>query len=158
QLLTDVLKQSQVQVVTFDNAKDALEQLEQLTFDFVITDIQLPKMNGFHFMETLKQSEFYKKQPIIAMTGRTDLNPENYIESGFSEVIFKPFTPEKLVTTLKQFFPEQKLNIEKIKESVSENHSDIFSVNSLSSFLNNDETAIKSTLKTFVSDTKSNMI
>ncbi len=157
QLLTDILKQSSIQVVSFDNAKDALKQLESLPFDFIITDIQLPKMNGFHFMEIIKQSEYYVQQPIIAMTGRADLNRESYLESGFSEVIFKPFSPEKLVTTLKQFFPDKQLKIKTVKDNLGEFQTDIFSVSSLGTFLNNDEKAIKSTLKTFASDTKDNL-
>ncbi len=81
QLIADILEQHQVVTYTFEDAKAALSALKDLTYDVIITDIQLPKMNGFHFMETVKQLPFYKQQPIIAMTGRMDINTENYIES-----------------------------------------------------------------------------
>src|SRR5690606_14409346 len=72
QLIADILEQHQVTSYTFEDAKEALAALESLSYDLIITDIQLPKMNGFHFMETVKKLPFYKQQPIIAMTGRMD--------------------------------------------------------------------------------------
>lgn len=157
QLLSDLLKQYHIKVEAFDNAKDALEHIDKLAFDLVITDIQLPKMNGFHFMETLKQSEFYKKQPIIAITGRTDLGRENYLESGFSEVIFKPFPHAALLTALQRLFPGQQLNLKAVNETIVNIHQDTFSINALSTFLNHDNAAVKSTLQAFVTDTKTNI-
>ena len=61
QLLKDLLKQYGVEAYVFDNAETALETIEDIPYDFVLTDIQLPKMNGFHFMETLKNQSSYKE-------------------------------------------------------------------------------------------------
>ena len=73
QLMVDILEQHDVTTYAFEDAKAALSALEDLSYDVIITDIQLPKMNGFHFMETVKQLPYYKQQPIIAMTGRKDI-------------------------------------------------------------------------------------
>ncbi|MEZ4801728.1 MAG: ATP-binding protein [Gelidibacter sp.] len=156
QLITDILQQHQITVHTFEDAKAALFEMDRLSFDIVITDIQLPKMNGFHFMETVKNLDSYKDQPIIAMTGRADMESNHYLESGFATVIFKPFTAEKLLNSLEKLFPN---NIEKSKHA-NENQkptSDLFDTASISGFLNDDEDALKSILKNFLEDTKQNM-
>ncbi|RXJ52674.1 response regulator [Gelidibacter gilvus] len=156
QLIADILEQHQVVTYTFEDAKAALSALKDLTYDVIITDIQLPKMNGFHFMETVKQLPFYKQQPIIAMTGRMDINTENYIESGFSKVVYKPFETHIWFDILSELFPE---SITKPEEDFKKTtyRSDYFDTNSIAGFLNYDEEALKSLLEIFLKDTKKHM-
>lgn len=156
QLIADILEQHQVVTYTFEDAKAALSALKDLTYDVIITDIQLPKMNGFHFMETVKQLPFYKQQPIIAMTGRMDINTENYIESGFSKVVYKPFETHIWFDILSELFPE---SITKPEEDIKKTtyRSEYFDTNSIAGFLNYDEEALKSLLEIFLKDTKKHM-
>lgn len=156
QLLTDVLGQHHITTYTFEDAKAALAAMETLKFDVVITDIQLPKMNGFHFMETFKKQPFYKQQPIIAMTGRTDIATENYIESGFSKVVFKPFASHIWFDMLRELFPERITKPQERKKKTSYS-CDYFDTNSIAGFLNYDEEALKSLLEIFLKDTKKHM-
>jgi len=156
QLLTDVLGQHHITTYTFEDAKAALAAMETLTFDVVITDIQLPKMNGFHFMETFKKQPFYKQQPIIAMTGRTDIATENYMESGFSKVVFKPFASHIWFDMLRELFPERITKPQERKKKTSYS-CDYFDTNSIAGFLNYDEEALKSLLEIFLKDTKKHM-
>ncbi len=156
QLLTDVLGQHHITTYTFEDAKAALAAMETLKFDVVITDIQLPKMNGFHFMETFKKQPFYKQQPIIAMTGRTDIATENYIESGFSKVVFKPFASHIWFDMLRELFPERITKLQERKKKTSYS-CDYFDTNSIAGFLNYDEEALKSLLEIFLKDTKKHM-
>ncbi|TXE08581.1 response regulator [Gelidibacter salicanalis] len=156
QLLTDVLGQHHITTYTFEDAKAALAAMETLKFDVVITDIQLPKMNGFHFMETFKKQPFYKQQPIIAMTGRTDIATENYIESGFSKVVFKPFASHIWFDMLRELFPERITKPHESKKKTSYS-CDYFDTNSIAGFLNYDEEALKSLLEIFLKDTKKHM-
>lgn len=156
QLLTDVLGQHQITTVTFEDAKAALAAMETLKFDVLITDIQLPKMNGFHFMETLKTMPFYKNQPIIAMTGRTDIKSENYLDSGFSKVVFKPFASHVWFEILSELFPERIRKPE--KQQAQKSYScDYFDTSSIAGFLNYDEEALKSLLKIFLKDTEKHL-
>ena len=73
-------------------------------YDLILTDIQLPKMNGIHFMEVLKNQDNYNNQPIVAMTGRLNLSKEDYLNIGFSEVLTKPFNPKEFQDILLRFF------------------------------------------------------
>jgi signal transduction histidine kinase/DNA-binding NarL/FixJ family response regulator len=156
QLIADILEQHQVTSYTFEDAKAALAALESLSYDLIITDIQLPKMNGFHFMETVKKLSFYKQQPIIAMTGRMDINTEDYIESGFSKVVYKPFETHIWFDILSELFPERITKLED-KNKKTSFRSDYFDTHSIAGFLNHDEDALKSLLELFLSDTKKHM-
>ncbi len=157
QLITDVLEQHHITTYTFEDAKAALLGMESIAFDVVITDIQLPKMNGFHFMETVKKSSFYKQQPIIAMTGRTDIATENYIESGFSKVVFKPFTAHVWFDILSELFPESIIKPDENTSKKTAYKCEYFDTNSIAGFLNYEEDALKSLLEIFLKDTKKHM-
>ena len=156
QLLKDFLKQFNINAHTFENAQRAIEEIDKISYDFVLTDIQLPKMNGIHFMEILKNNKLYKNQPIIAMTGRANISKEEYIKSGFAEILIKPFDSTKLQNVLHQFF---KANLVDINTPVISDDKKIttgFSIETLSSFLNNDMVAINNTLRIFLKDTHNN--
>ncbi|MDO6759683.1 ATP-binding protein [Tamlana sp. 2_MG-2023] len=157
-LLKTILKQHGIEAFVFDNAKKALESIDDIAYDMVFTDIQLPEMNGIHFMETLKNQVSYKDQPIIAMTGRVNMSKEDYMNSGFSEVLIKPFDTDKIVDVLQQFFQSKLSSVQ--SEFITDNSkkTEGFSVMSLGSFLNHDESAIKKTLGTFIEDTKKNYL
>lgn len=157
QLVTDVLAQHEVTTYAFEDAKAALAALEDLTYDVIITDIQLPIMNGFHFMETVKQLPFYKQQPIIAMTGRLDINTEEYINSGFSRVVYKPFEGHIWFDILSELFPESITLPEEEDSKKTSYRSDYFDTQSIAGFLNYDEDALKSLLEIFLKDTKKHM-
>lgn len=155
QLLVDVLGQYDVSTSTFEDAKAALSALDDLPYDLIITDIQLPKMNGFHFMETVKKMPSYQQQPIIAMTGRTDINTEEYLNSGFSKVVYKPFKTHMWLDILTELFPDRISQVK--KEETNKHtfyHSEYFDTTSIAGFLNYDEEALKSLLELFLNDTK----
>ncbi|QTE22386.1 ATP-binding response regulator [Polaribacter cellanae] len=158
QLLKDFLKQYAIKSYIFSDAQSALEAVDDIPYDFVLTDIQLPKMNGIHFMETLKKQESYNNQPIIAMTGRLHLSKDDYANSGFSEVLIKPFRAIDLQNILHQFFGSNFLKSKTTYKINDDKHTNEFNITSLKTFLNNDSIAIKKTLAVFLQDTKKNIL
>ena len=155
ELLKEKMEQFGIEIYLFSNAQTALKSVGEIYYDMVLTDIQLPKMNGFHFMETLKNHDSYNNQPIIAMTGRTSLSKKEYVKGGFSDVLIKPFHLNELECILQRFFNSGFLipsNISEIKREVKETKS--FDVISLGAFLNDDEFLIKNTLKLFLKNTQ----
>lgn len=54
----------------FDNGRDALKEAKTGAYDLIITDIEMPHMNGFEFAEELRKSGQYDKTPIVAVTTR----------------------------------------------------------------------------------------
>ncbi|MES2239417.1 MAG: hybrid sensor histidine kinase/response regulator [Bacteroidota bacterium] len=157
QLTTEVLKQHYT-VISFSNAEQALLNLEFEDFDLLITDIQMPIKDGFEFIRELqkKRKTTYRTQPLIAVTGRTDLKDEIYTEAGFIAVLKKPFTPNILLQTIDAVFNKAALPIqtEVIK---SKNQEELFSLDSLKLFLKNDDDALKTVVQSFISSTNSNL-
>lgn len=156
-MLQNVFSSLEIKATVFDNALEALKNIDTTKFDFVLTDIQLPKMNGIHFMETLKQQPSYNGQPIIAMTGRTNLSEQDYIQNGFSQAMIKPFTVEKLTNVLQQLFNGVSIPKEEMPKDVFDVESRSFDLSSLKSFLNNNDELIHQTLEQFLNDTEQNV-
>ena len=85
------------EIKTFKNAKDALKSLDE-TFDLIITDINMPGMDGIEFVKTLNG-----KFEVIIMTGNATL--QRAIESihlGVKDFLLKPFDIDTLVAAIKR--------------------------------------------------------
>lgn len=157
-LLKNVLEGLGVKVTSFSNAQEALNKINNITYDLVLTDIQLPKMNGIHFMETLKKHNSYKGQPIIAMTGRANLSESEYVKNGFSDALIKPFHSKRLKEILQRFFDFKIQDKDVVITHIDNKRTSSFDITSLKTFLNNDEAEIKNTLESFLKDTEENLL
>ena len=92
---------------------------ERGTFDMVITDIYMPRMNGLEFLDTIKQKDV--DLPIIAMTGFPNADiTEKVIEKGACDCMVKPFSLKHLITTIKKCF-EQSASHKALSKTLSEN-------------------------------------
>jgi two-component system, chemotaxis family, chemotaxis protein CheY len=84
-----------------EDGQHGLEVLEGLEPDAIITDINMPRLDGFGFIDAVRQTERYKTVPILVLT--TESSPElkaRAREAGATGWIVKPFDPEKLVRAL----------------------------------------------------------
>lgn len=90
------------------NSFNDFKNTESFAFDFVLTDIQMPEMDGFEVLKQLKSGAIknYTDQPVIAMTGDVAFMRNEFIEKGFSEMLKKPFTKESLIKKINGLFPE----------------------------------------------------
>ena len=157
QLTTQVLKRYH-NVLSFSDSTKAIQAIENTSFDLLITDIQMPIIDGFALVNSIISNENnqYKGQQIIAMTGRTDLADSTYHKAGFTVVVNKPFTPAILLQTidaifLKKAIPDQ----DKIANF---KNAPLFSLDSIGSFLNNDKDEIRSVIESLFDTTKTNLI
>lgn len=156
-LITEILKQNQYTVLAFSNGNDALNEIKNTPFDLLITDIQMPIMDGLSLTKAVRNIDKYRqKLPIIAVTGRNDLDLKNYQKAGFSTVIKKPFSPKILLSTIEAIFNHQEIPFQE-KEEMLKNPDELFTLNSLQSFLSNDKEAVKSVLISFVETTSNNL-
>lgn len=158
-LTTGVLKQEQHQVFSFTNPAKALETIRTTPFDFVITDIQMPEIDGFLFLEKLRElpDTIFKNQPVIALTGRTDLDISVYKNAGFTTVIKKPYSPKILLETIQHILDHEEIPITESTENANENASQIYSLETLKDFLGQDESALKEVLKSFIETSIENL-
>ena len=158
-LTSGVLKQEQHQVFSFTNASKALETIEHTPFDFVITDIQMPEIDGFLFLEKLQElpDTIFKNQPIIALTGRTDLDLSVYKNAGFTTVVKKPYSPKILLETIQHILDHEEIPATEFSETTEDQSSQMYSLDTLKDFLGHDELALKEVLKSFIDSSAENI-
>ncbi|KAF2512137.1 response regulator [Flavobacterium zhairuonense] len=156
-LTSGVLRQEKHQVLSFNSAIKALESIEKTNFDFVITDIQMPEMDGFMFLKKLKSTSFYKNQPVIALTGRTDLETSVYSDCGFTTVVKKPYSPRILLDTIRIISESDSLPKDILNETPEKSNSQLYSLDTLKEFLANDKNALNDVLKSFIESTDENL-
>ena len=104
-ILGDVLQRSlQRAGLKVTLAKNGLEACDYLAerFDLVVTDYQMPKMNGEEFVRKLRQDPSYADVPVIFVTGKgLELDTEQLRgELGIYEFISKPFGPRRLIDVI----------------------------------------------------------
>jgi two-component system, cell cycle response regulator DivK len=89
--LLEAFLQDNYEVVSYESATKALEELSKLSPNLIILDISLPDMNGVDLLKELRKQELFKKTPIIALTGYSLIgDEEKYLEEGFDDYISKP--------------------------------------------------------------------
>ena len=93
------------------SGRAALQELYQQRYDLVITDLQMPGMNGMELSEAIhaksQHDEFFQAPVVVGLTADTCLETvENCKSSGMSDVIHKPITVEEL----KEFF-ERRISV-----------------------------------------------
>jgi two-component system chemotaxis response regulator CheY len=76
---------------------DALEKLPNQQVDLVITDLNMPNMDGFELIKALRENPAYKDLPVIILTSLTDDDSKDKGTGlGVNSYIVKPFSLEKI--------------------------------------------------------------
>ncbi|WP_228236351.1 hybrid sensor histidine kinase/response regulator [Allomuricauda sp. M10] len=147
-LIAEICKANQIMVRTVSNFKQ-LESSEIFGFNKVLTDIQMPKMDGFAVLGTLKAMGF--ENPVIAMTGQSISKKSTFISAGFTDVIQKPFSAHMLLSVL------GKTN-DHLEESplVLKIDSTLFSITQIAEFLDGPK-AIQEVLQVFLENNRLNL-
>lgn len=101
-LTAAMLAQSGITSVTCLQLDELLEALRTDTFDVLLTDVQMPAMNGFDLLRLLRASNIpqAKTIPVIAVTARSDMKREEFLQHGFAGSLHKPFTVNELLAEI----------------------------------------------------------
>lgn len=90
ELEKSILEASGYNVHVAVDGLDGLNKVSERRFDLIISDIQMPRMDGFQMVEKLKQSEQYKDIPVVIVTGlQKEEEKRRGIEVGASAYIVK---------------------------------------------------------------------
>lgn len=100
----NILESAGFSVVIARDGQAALEKASQERFDLVITDVLMPRMDGFELALQLKKDHLYKDVPIVIVTTReSNANKRRGLEAGAEAYILKSeFTPEGLLETIER--------------------------------------------------------
>jgi len=89
------------------NGKEALEILQQHPVDLVLSDINMPEMNGVEFLWQLRQDPRWKQLPVVMITTETSEEiVKEAIELGARGYLRKPFRPEQIRSCLTEIMGE----------------------------------------------------
>jgi two-component system, chemotaxis family, chemotaxis protein CheY len=81
----------------------ALEWLESNEVDVVITDINMPRLDGFGLIERLRAGDVHRDRPILVLTTESsDEKKARARAAGATGWIVKPFDPEKLTAAVRR--------------------------------------------------------
>ena len=98
-----ILKKFNITAVTAYSGEEALQVLEGKHFDIMLLDIALGKgISGVTLMETFREMKKYKDIPIIAVTAFGEEIVGKVKHGGFSDVVRKPYTPDRLQNVLEK--------------------------------------------------------
>ncbi|MDY7030464.1 MAG: response regulator [Thermodesulfobacteriota bacterium] len=90
------------QIFEASNGEDALNILRDEWLDLVLTDYNMPDMNGLQLMTEMKKDELMKAIPVIMITTEgSQRRVAEFMEEGAEDYIKKPFTPEQIKQKLK---------------------------------------------------------
>ena len=90
-------------VVQAEDGLHGLDVLRQETPHVVITDINMPRMDGFGFIEAVRQDQKYRAVPILFLTTESDEEKKMRARrAGATGWIVKPFDPAKLIAAIRR--------------------------------------------------------
>lgn len=100
-LLAEALQEKGYIVYQADNGEVGIDILGKEKIDFVISDIQMPSMNGYDFLVRVRK-EYGNKPPIFLITGYSPYTLEQIYEAGANGYFEKPFDVDYLLFSLRK--------------------------------------------------------
>ncbi len=153
-LTAAMLKQHGVDAVCCEQLEELIEQLRTSVFDVLLTDIQMPAINGFDLVKLLRASNIpqAKTIPVIAVTARSEMDKDVLCEHGFAGCLHKPFTVKELLMTVN----EGQLSADEVHITEDMINTGI-NFSALTAYSGDDPEAAYSIIQTFVEETKKNV-
>lgn len=90
-------------VIQAVDGKEGVDLLERENVDVVITDINMPRMDGYEVVRQLRARPEHKTTPILVLTTESEVDKKNIArEAGATGWLVKPFDPERLIATVRK--------------------------------------------------------
>ena len=112
-MISTKLKQENYSVYTAQNGQEALNLMEKQQIDLVISDIMMPEMDGYEFVQTLRETKH--TLPILMITAKSQLESlEEACKLGVDDYMVKHLRLEELVLRVKALLRRSQLEAEKV--------------------------------------------
>lgn len=108
-IVKEMLERNGVNCKTCATAKEVVKAMRNQDYDLLLSDIQMPGTNGFDLLTLLRNSNIGNSCtiPIIAMTARGDRDKEAFLNAGFTDCIYKPFSSSELLSLISAIKKQQ---------------------------------------------------
>ncbi|MBM4348254.1 MAG: response regulator, partial [Deltaproteobacteria bacterium] len=115
--LEAVLVPKGYEVIKSENGEEALEKFQEEKIDLVISDVMMPKLDGFEVCRRIKGDQHSKNIPVILITGLTAKEDRvKGIEAGAEDFISKPIDPREVLARINMLLKVKELHEKKIGE------------------------------------------
>jgi len=98
-----ILNAAGMETILCRDGVDALETLQRLPNapDLVLLDVEMPRMDGYELLSTLRSQSDYETLPVVMVTSRSGDKHRNKAESlGATDYLVKPYDEDELITTI----------------------------------------------------------
>lgn len=100
-MLKTTLDRAGFQTIQAEDGVFGLEALETASPDVIVTDINMPRLDGFGFIERVRRDDKHRAIPILVLTTESDAaKKERARKAGATGWIVKPFDPDKLIEAI----------------------------------------------------------
>jgi signal transduction histidine kinase/ActR/RegA family two-component response regulator len=145
------------------NGTEGFQKAQDLDFDLILTDIQMPEINGMELTRMIRQLPDKHKAgvPIIAFTANTDTqNLDNLIKSGINNYLFKPFKEnevyDKILDVLLIEHEPSPIEIN-VSPSDFQRTQGLYNLAQIRKFAGDNPETISNIIQSFIEQTKENM-
>lgn len=105
-MLQHTLSGAGFEVLQAEDGQKGLDVLAEESVDVVITDVNMPVMDGIEFIRKVRASDSYRSLPILILTTETTQEKRELgREAGGTGWLVKPFDPEKLINVIQKVAP-----------------------------------------------------
>ena len=110
-------------VVTVENGEEALEKVQENTFDLILMDLHMPRKDGYEAAAAIRKlpDDYFQKVPILALSASANRNSKKRVlEAGMNDFISKPFHPKDFYYKIKEFAPGGDVALQQVEPVISE--------------------------------------
>lgn len=147
-----------VQITTCTHPDDALQLMQQHPFDALLTDIQMPAMNGFELLKAIRAlpQPSARELLVIAVTARSEMTFEQIEPKGFAGLLHKPFTADEFCRTLGVVL-QCTIQTTDLPQPAPKPQTQKLNFGALTAFSDDDVEAAATIIATFISETHENL-
>ncbi|WP_343625985.1 hybrid sensor histidine kinase/response regulator [Flavobacterium lindanitolerans] len=156
-LMKEIFANYPVKVTTLVDAAKVKNLLEHEQFDLVLSDIQMPNIDGFELVRIIRNNNNPEVAaiPVIALSGKRNLNPEDFTSKGFTAFHPKPLRLEELLLLMKSIFNGKPVDVA-VQVAEARKDEKLFDLSSLNKFTQNDPVSLKLIVDTFITSVSEN--
>ncbi len=131
-MIIHALKAQDYQIETALNGIEGIKKARTSKPDLIITDVMMPKMNGYEVTSILRREDKFAHIPILVLTAQADMQAKlEAFEAGADDYLSKPFVPKELVIRIEALLRHAKRVNTIRKDTKKEEKSRLIAVHSL---------------------------
>jgi len=107
-LVSLILRMEGYRVIESNNGKDALKRLREVFIDMMVTDLNMPEMDGIELVRTMRSKSAFAHIPVVMLTSEfLETRKQMAFEAGINEWVPKPFITKHLRNLIRKYVQQE---------------------------------------------------